>query len=173
VAALFMASAGCDSGREGGPAPAARSATPPSAVASATRAGAVLASREGTFDHSEFRVDVVEFARNGGFVNLTFTATATKAGSPLGWQVNNAFSAVPKPDPNVDGVFLIDVRNARKHLVALDSAGGCVCSGVQKLFLAVGESATLSATYAAPPADATAMDVHIPNAGTLANVPLG
>jgi hypothetical protein len=184
VTAVLLTVAGCDSGSDGDTAPpsarattvaatAAVGAAPATAGAAPATSGKVLASRAGSFDRAEFRIDVVEFARNVNFVNLTFTATLTKADAPLGWQVNNAFSAVAKVHPNVDGVFLIDAANAKKHLVALDSEGGCVCTRIDGLFLKEGQSATFSATFAAPPAGVAAMDVHIPNVGTLANVPLG
>ncbi|TDD23995.1 hypothetical protein [Nonomuraea diastatica] len=132
----------------------------------------VLAGREGTFDGHTFKVEIVQLIRRERFVNLTFTATVTKDGGGLGWQVHNSFSAVPKQNPTVDGVYLVDVRNAKKHLVALDSEGGCVCSRIEALFLKQDQSAVFSATFAAPPADVGSVDVHIPNVGTLANVPI-
>ncbi|NRQ40759.1 hypothetical protein HII36_54480, partial [Nonomuraea sp. NN258] len=144
--------------------PVARSTTPPDKV---------LAGREGTLDGHRFKVEIVQLVRRDRFVNLTFTATVTKDGGGLGWQVNNSFSAVPSQHPTVDGVFLVDVKNAKKHLVALDSEGACVCSRIQGLFLKQDDQAVFSATFAAPPADVAAVDVHIPNVGTLADVPIG
>ncbi|MBG0816166.1 hypothetical protein [Planomonospora sp. ID82291] len=179
AAALALTVAGCGFGPDpadvpkervelassAGNAPAEEATAPPDKV---------LAARESSLDQHRFRVEVVQFARRDRFVNLTFTATVTEGDSALGWQVNNAFSAVPKQNADVDGVFLIDVKNAKKHLVAQDSAGGCVCSRITgSLFLKKGDGAVFSATFAAPPADVTSMDVHIPNVGTLADVPLG
>jgi hypothetical protein len=151
--------------------PVAQTTTAPPAT---TPPDQVLASREGSIDHTTFKIEIVQLVRRERFVNLTFTATVTKDGeSSLGWQVHNAFSAVPKQNPTVDGVFLVDVKNAKKHLVAVDSEGACVCSRVSSLFLKQDESAVFSATFAAPPADVGSVDVHIPNVGTLANVPIG
>ncbi|GGS72122.1 hypothetical protein GCM10010156_33700 [Planobispora rosea] len=178
VAALVLAVTGCRFGQtardvpkeqveltsSGSKAPAAESTAPPDKV---------VAGREGALDNHRFRVEIVQFLRRDRFVNLTFTVTVTKGDGGLGWQVNNAFSAVPQQHPTVDGVFLVDTRNAKKHLVALDSDNACVCSRIGSLFLKEGESAAFSATFAAPPEGVTSMDVHIPNVGTLADVPLG
>ncbi|WP_157547791.1 hypothetical protein [Nonomuraea candida] len=159
--------------------PVAKSATapatsaPPSAAPSSTLPpDKVLAGRKGTLDGHGFRIDVTQLVRRERFVNLTFTATVTKEGGGLGWQVHNAFAAVPSQNPTVDGVFLVDVKNAKKHLVALDSEGKCVCSRIESLFLKQDDTAVFSATFAAPPADVTSVDVHIPNVGTLADVPI-
>ncbi|TDE42659.1 hypothetical protein E1295_27340 [Nonomuraea mesophila] len=132
----------------------------------------VLAGREGTLDGHTFKVEIVQLIRRERFADLTFTATVTKDGGGLGWQVNNAFSAVPQQNPTVDGVYLVDVKNAKKHLVAKDSEDKCVCSRIGALFLKQDQSAVFSATFAAPPADVGSVDVHIPNVGTLANVPI-
>ncbi|TYB54513.1 hypothetical protein FXF51_47165 [Nonomuraea sp. PA05] len=158
--------------------PAAATTAPPSSAPPSTAPPStvppdkVLAAREGTLDGHTFNVEIVQLLRRERFVNLTFTATVTKDGGGLGWQVHNAFSAVPRPDPTVDGVYLVDVKNAKKHLVALDSEGKCVCSRIEALFLKQDQKAVFSATFAAPPADVASVDVHIPNVGTLANVPI-
>ncbi|NBE98899.1 MULTISPECIES: hypothetical protein [unclassified Nonomuraea] len=47
-----------------------------------------------------------------------------------------------------------------------------MCSRIEALFLKQDQSAVFSATFAAPPADVGSVDVHIPNVGTLANVPI-
>ncbi|UBU10977.1 hypothetical protein [Nonomuraea gerenzanensis] len=167
-----------------GPAPAAEQApsrsepvvrastAAPSLSAATVPPDKVLAAREGTIEGHTFNVEIVQLLRRERFVNLTFTATVTKEGGGLGWQVHNAFAAVPSQSPTVDGVFLVDVRNAKKHLVALDSEGKCVCSRIESLFLKQDQKAVFSATFAAPPADVGSVDVHIPNVGTLANVPI-
>ncbi|GAA3442439.1 hypothetical protein Pve01_72690 [Planomonospora venezuelensis] len=178
MAALALAVAGCQFGSAAEEVPKERvELTSSASEAPAAKATAppdkVVAGREGALDNHRFRVEVVQFIRRDRFVNLTFTATVTKGNGGLGWGVHNAFSAVPQQHPTVDGVFLVDTRNAKKHLVALDSEGACVCSRIGSLFLKEGESAAFSATFAAPPADVTSMDVHIPNVGTLADVPLG
>ncbi|MGW3343633.1 hypothetical protein ACWDA3_10005 [Nonomuraea rubra] len=177
VVTLAALAAGC---QFAGPAPAARDAPSRSEpVAGTTTAppatvppDKVLAAREGTIEGHTFNVEIVQLLRRERFVNLTFTATVTKDGGGLGWQVHNAFAAVPSQNPTVDGVFLVDVKNAKKHLVALDSEGRCVCSRIEALFLKQDQKAVFSATFAAPPADVGSVDVHIPNVGTLANVPI-
>ncbi|WP_378784632.1 hypothetical protein ACFMQL_04185 [Nonomuraea fastidiosa] len=145
----------------------------PAAPTSTAPPDKVLASREGSFEHTKFRVDIVQLLRRDRFVNLTFTVTVLDDGGDVtGWSVHSAFSASPSAQPKVDGVFLVDVKNAKKHLVAVDSEGKCVCSRIQALFLKKDDTAVLSATFAAPPPDVTTVDVHIPNVGTLSDVPI-
>ena len=72
----------------------------------------------------------MQLLRRERFVNLTFTATVLKTDDPLGWQVHNAFAATPSASPTIDGVYPVDVKNAKKHLVAVDSEGKCVCSRI-------------------------------------------
>ncbi|MFG1699005.1 hypothetical protein [Nonomuraea sp. NPDC049309] len=144
----------------------------PAAPTSTAPPDKVLASREGSFDHAKFTIDIVQLLRRERFVTLTFTATVLETSDPLGWQVNNAFAATPSGNPTIDGVYLVDVKNAKKHLAAVDSEGKCVCSRIHALFLNKDESAVFSATFAAPPPDVTTVDVHIPNVGTLSDVPI-
>ncbi|MEU1636196.1 hypothetical protein [Nonomuraea sp. NPDC005701] len=141
----------------------------PASAAASAPPDRVLAGREGSVEGRRFRIDVVQLVRRDRFVNLTFTLALT---SGNGWQVHNAFSAVPQANPTIDGVYRIDTVNAKKHLVALDSAGGCVCSRTKDLSLNPGDTAVFSATFAAPPESVKSLDVHIPHAGTLADVPL-
>ncbi|MEU6729435.1 hypothetical protein ABZ917_37530 [Nonomuraea wenchangensis] len=150
----------------------ADTAAPPTQTqaASTVPSDKVLASREGTIDDATFKAEITQLARRERFVNLTFTITVLRQDGPLGWQVHNAFSAVPSGRPTVDGVFLVDVKNAKKHLVAMDSEGKCVCSRIGALFLKEDDKAVFSATFAAPPADVSSVDVHIPNVGTLSDV---
>ncbi|MFI7462313.1 hypothetical protein [Nonomuraea sp. NPDC049646] len=145
------------------------SSAPVAPVSASAPPDQVLAGREGSVEGRRFRIDVVQLVRRDRFVNLTFTLALTGGD---GWQVHNAFSAVPQANPTIDGVYLIDTVNAKKHLVALDSAGGCVCSRTKDLTLNPGDTAVFSATFAAPPEGVKSLDVHIPHAGTLADVPL-
>jgi hypothetical protein len=70
-----------------------------------------------------------------------------------------------------DGIYLIDMHNGRKHLVARHVSGRCLCDrALARTELSLGEETTISATFAAPPA---AVDVFVPGFGTFPDVPLG
>ena len=72
-----------------------------------------------------------------------------------------------------DGLQLVDGKNAKLYLVASDGQGRCLCSrNLSNLFLDYGNPVPLSASFAAPPADITAVQVRIPGFGTVKNVPV-
>ena len=72
-----------------------------------------------------------------------------------------------------DGLSLVDVKNSKLYLVASDGAGTCLCSrGLSGVFLSRNLPAIFSATFAAPPADITTVDMRIPTFGTVRNVPV-
>ena len=72
-----------------------------------------------------------------------------------------------------DGLQLVDGKNAKLYLVASDGKGHCLCTrSLNSLFLDPGYPVLLSATFAAPPADVTAIQVRIPHFGTIKNVPV-
>ena len=57
--------------------------------------------------------------------------------------------------------------------MASDGKGRCLCSrNLNSMFLDYGNPMLLSASFAAPPADVAAIDVRIPNFGTVKNVPV-
>ena len=65
-----------------------------------------------------------------------------------------------------DGLQLVDGKNAKVYLVASDGKGRCLCTrSLNSLFLDPGYPVVLSATFAAPPADVTAIQVRIPHFG--------
>jgi hypothetical protein len=73
----------------------------------------------------------------------------------------------------VAGVYLIDGKHGKKYEVANDPGGHCVCSSLLgNLYIAPGSATVMTATFAAPPADVTALDVSIPLAGTFHDVPV-
>ncbi|MEV0585037.1 hypothetical protein [Nonomuraea sp. NPDC050310] len=150
---------------------AATTPAPATAVAS-VEPDRVIVERKFTLEESEIKAEVVQFRRRDRFVQLSFRLTAIHGSGAIGWSVHNNFSAVPNDQPTIDGVYLIDTKNAKKHLTAVDSEGRCVCSSTRAVYLRTGDTITLSATFTAPPPDITAMTVHIPLVGTLSDVPL-
>jgi hypothetical protein len=145
-----------------------------------------LASRDGEIDGVPVRLDIVEFVRSGSTVQLTIGLTnlAEVGGSDA--QISDTFDdgaqAAPRSPAEaagdldahtMDGISLIDGTNSKRHLVARDSAGDCVCDGdLSAKFLEPGVPALLSATFGAPPEDVEALDVQIPGFGTFTDVPL-
>jgi hypothetical protein len=83
------------------------------------------------------------------------------------------FSAIDFQGSSADGIQLVDGKNAKLYLVASDGKGQCVCSrDLSGVFLRNNTPVLISATFAAPPANVTTVDVRLPNFGTVANVPI-
>jgi hypothetical protein len=138
-----------------------------------------LASRDTSSDDSRIRVALTSLAREGSLATLNFTATVLSTSNSTGWQVSDFFGtgepAGPPPGKTdlVNGVFLIDGTNKKKHLVATDTNRNCVCTGnLSGTFVRQGQSIVLSATFAAPPDNVNAVDVNVPHTGTFRNVPI-
>ena len=68
------------------------------------------------------------------------------------------------------GAYLLDAANKKKYLVVRDTAGACVCSGVDDL--EDGKKMNIWATYPAPPAETTAMTVVVPLFEPIEGVPI-
>jgi hypothetical protein len=65
----------------------------------------------------------------------------------------------------------VNVRR-KAYLAASDSEGQCMCSHHLTGDLEPGNTYTFYATYAAPPAEVTALDVSFPHFGTVSRVPV-
>ena len=65
-----------------------------------------------------------------------------------------------------------DTARRKVYLAASDGQGRCLLSRKLSGDLEPGETYTFYATYAAPPAEATALDVSFPNFGTIPRVPV-
>lgn len=74
---------------------------------------------------------------------------------------------------STDGIYLVDPLHRQRYPVARDTSGHCVCStNLSNTNLGPGESVQLTATFAAPPADVTSIDVSVPNVGVFNHVTL-
>ena len=74
---------------------------------------------------------------------------------------------------SVDGVKLIDTKNRKAYLVASESGGRCLCStGVNVISVETGETYSFYATFAAPPAAVTDLEVNVPRFGAIPRVPV-
>lgn len=175
--AAVLAASGCQIGgrvindeRAPESAPVKAGAAPPAAPEQK------LGSRETSDQSVRIRVTLTSLARQQNLVTLNFTASALSIADTSSWQVAGFFGDTSGPDGisgAVNGVYLIDGKNKKKHIVASDSNKRCVCtSNLSATFVKPGQSVVLSATFAAPPRDVNAIDVHIPHAGTFRNVPI-
>lgn len=73
----------------------------------------------------------------------------------------------------VDGVFVVDAANAKRHSVARDPSGRCVCSAAQNAYgISPEQQVTLTAVFAAVPEDVSTVSVVIPLVGEFADVPV-
>lgn len=144
----------------------------------------VLAGRDGQIDGQAVRLDIIDLRRSGATAALTFQLSMPDAmddssGSGLGAQVGQTFddgvATGESPDAlsTLDGVSLIDTKNAKRHLAGRDASGLCVCdANLNGVFVEAAAPVALSATFAAPPPDVQQMDVVIPRFGTFKDVPL-
>jgi len=177
LSGAVMLTAGCQLGQAPPPSPPAQT-TSSQASASPSAAASlppdqVIGSREITGNNwYKVRIDLYAIQRQDKLITVNFAATVLEHDRASGWDVGSTFSAVPSDTPTVDGVYLVDTKNAKKHLVAKDNEGTCLCSS-GLVEIDTDKTVVFSATFAAPPPDVSTMDVFIPRAGTFKNVPRG
>ena len=169
---------------ESQPAGGALDDTAPDPSSQEDEAGDALASREGQIDGDAVRLDITELRRSGSTTALTFELTvgepragedepSAQVGTTFDDGVGEATGGKGQDSFTLDGVSLVDAENRKRHLVARDSEGVCVCDGgLSGTFVKPGAPVVLSATFGAPPADVDAVDVVIPKFGTFKDVPL-
>jgi hypothetical protein len=117
------------------------------------------------------RIDVLGLARaSNDTARLDFSITNLTNGigydlsSTLGF-CGNKFS--------VCEVSLVDLAEDQRYLVLLDAAGACVCSIFPSTdTIGPGRAVTYQATFPAPPASTTSVDVQFPNLGMVTEVPV-
>lgn len=145
----------------------------------------VIASRESTVGSEPVSLEILSLRRSDAVVNLTFrlrlvgadTATSNRRAQVSGTFANDVYEKAEDGTSTgghtLDGISLIDTKNRKRHLVARDSTGHCVCDvNLSSAFVRVDAPLTLSATFGAPPDDVSAMDVVVPKFGTFSDVPL-
>ncbi|MDX3111217.1 hypothetical protein ACIBO5_03220 [Nonomuraea angiospora] len=133
-----------------------------------------IASRQadvsGGGQHGKARVDILGLKRQGRTLSLNWAITALDGKV----NVHNGLGTAPL-DFTVSAVSLIDPVNAKRYRVARNGTGQdarCVCSGTQGQFLEKGQTSTLYAVFAAPPADVTKINIEMPMIGVLTDVPI-
>jgi hypothetical protein len=172
---------------QGAPSAPTSDTAPPAPGPSASNAPEQsLASRDftvtGTYSEArlKMRFDVTELKRRGDLLDLKAKLTNLERDQDrdLRWQVASRFQGSYRKDINTtDGVFsgavLTDVAGKKRYFVAADSGQACVCtSQLSSTFVGAGQSIELTATYAAPPATATKLDVSVTSLGTFRDLPV-
>jgi hypothetical protein len=128
---------------------------------------APIASRTASYGVDKVRVDLQSLRRDGELSTLALRVT--NLGSDE-YSVDHDFGDVSNYD--LSGITLIDGKNSKRYLVGRDSKDRCVCTSTIALRIQPRASYNLTATFAAPPADVTSLEVSIPGLGTLNDVPV-
>lgn len=148
----------------------------PSQSAAGDQLGQVVTTRTAMVGHAKATMKLYPLQRDGAtsHLNLTMSSPAESVQGQVGQSLSDGnFSALDKSGDTADGLQLVDGKNAKLYLVASDGKGQCVCSrSLNNVFLRDNVPVVFSATFAAPPADVTQVDVRIPGFGTVKNVPV-
>lgn len=166
-------------------------ATAPSPTAAVVPLAGADFVRSGFMDHRliQLRFDVLTLVRQGRLVELTARITNLEAvpsqsddSTSLSWGMDGLSDtsrskqlvAVSGIGVAYSGTTLVDVAAKKRYLVAVDSRGTCLCTPelAHNYVVGPGESRTLNATYAAPPATTTTVTVDVPGIGSFADVPI-
>jgi hypothetical protein len=73
---------------------------------------------------------------------------------------------------DVSGITLIDTMNKKRHLVAHDTTGACLCTTTVVRYLPAKSSTTIFAMFAAPPAAVKTVTAVVPSFLPLNGVPV-
>jgi len=161
---------------------------PPGPAAGSDAELPVLASRYAVDDADgqpvAVRVDLNEVRVVEQVLQVTFTARNTTSPAaadvpPTPWPVADFFgdgavdaAAADAPDA-VDGVYVVDPVHATRHLPGRNPDGQCLCSGgLADVVVPPGGGAVLTATFAAPTPEVGVVNVHVPQVGEFAAVPV-
>lgn len=149
--------------------PIAGEATP--AAPPAPPPGGILASREIQDDGATLRIDITGLHRQGETAILTWRITVVDGGELDRWHVGSSMGTDTR-DFTVSGVVLIDPVNAQRYLVARSGGadGPCACTDNTDFVMDGGDSSEFHATYAAPPAEVTTLNVEFPRFGAFTDV---
>ena len=171
------ASPSAASGSPSAPASGAPTPADPSQPSSGDQLGEVVATRTSSDKGTEVTLTLYPVLRDGAtsHVNLELRSPAPEGKSVQisGLLSDGNYSAIDTEGSAADGLQLVDGKNAKLYLVASDGKGQCLCSrSLSSSFLSESAPLLISATFAAPPADVTQVDVRIPAFGTVKNVPV-
>lgn len=139
------------------------------------------ATRTATIDGQRVTLTVFPLRRTGTLSVLDFTLgrPAAETGQEsdtllLTTSFNDNNSSTGDRGPySVDGIRLVDSRSRKAYLVASETGGRCLCSNdLNTLSLKPGDTYDFYATFAAPPAAVTELDVNVPRFGAIPRVPV-
>jgi hypothetical protein len=174
--AAATALAGCSGDDEppaaGSPAPSATAEGGGGSAATPVPAASLTALVPGrTIDDSDglkITVSVVTLKRQG---KLTLLEVAARNDSD---ERANLANSLRGSGARFDEATLVDPVNGKRYLVARDSKDECLCTSFfGGVSVEPGGTAIVSAYFAAPPDDVTALNVVMPGAGTFTGVPVG
>ena len=167
--------------------PAPTATDPATSGAGATESGAPneapsdlgdpAATRNGTADDQKAKLVVYPVRRSDTLATLHFTLTVDPAADDGIFVLDlfgdgDATTGDSQSATSVDGVRLVDSARRKLYLAASDGKGNCLCTRGLQGDLEPGHTYTFYATYAAPPAEVTAVDVAFPQFGTVSRVPV-
>jgi hypothetical protein len=164
----------------GSTAPTTAPSTAPTAGSTpgaADQLGQPVATRKSSDGGHDLVLTLYPLVRSGAVSTVNFTLTSDvpeedkfSIGDLL---TDGNYQAGDRTPWTADGLQAIDGKNSKVYLVASDGHGSCLCSrSLLNVDLQENKPAVLSATFAAPPADVTTVDLRIPNFGTVARVPV-
>lgn len=139
--------------------------------------GDPVGSRKGSTSEGPAVLTIYAVSRADRLITVNFSLTLDASAAEK-FQVSDFFAdenydASDGEGHSVDGVQVLDTKNAKLHQVASDGAEHCVCSrGLSAAFIAPGQTMLFTATYGAPPEDVTTVDLQVPHFGTFSDVPV-
>ncbi|WP_405143190.1 hypothetical protein OG589_37415 [Sphaerisporangium sp. NBC_01403] len=147
-------------------------AMPAQSESAPTEQGSVIASKEVKAGGAELTVQITGLKRQGRLSTLTWTVT-NKGDSQ--WQMGSDMGDTPGGlGLTVAGISLVDPVNGKRYTVARTGKyphATCLCSDYD-VFTEPDEVLPLHATFAAPPPDATKINVDLKVLGVFTDVPI-
>ena len=161
----------------GTPGPPQPTPSDPSQPGPGAQLGTAVATRTASADGLKLTMVLYPILRDTTTSSVTFSLSSPARNGDyirLGGLLSDGDnSALDSTGYAADGIQLVDGKRAKLYLVATDGRGGCACSrGLMGVELHDDASVLISATFAAPPAGVTTMDVRVPNFGTVTGVPV-
>jgi hypothetical protein len=147
-------------------------------------AGPVLGQATTADQDTPLSVALTEVRVLGQLLQVSFTVRnmTPAADAGIGWTVGTFFSngtqdavgvkANSADFSTIDGVYVLDPKNAKRYLVARDPRGVCACTGTSSTYVKGGTPVTFTGTFKAPPPDVATVTVVIPKVAPFENVPV-
>lgn len=156
-------------------APTSTSGTPSSTSAGSVGALATLAvDTTNTGSITQYRVSVHDLRRAGPFVTLDFALTCLSATCDPSNELSRRIQSAPSASIGVaSAIDLVDPAGSKEYQVVRDSQQRADTSSLPITGLNAGDTIQVWATFPAPPASVTALDVLFGNGGSwIHGVPL-